>query len=421
MRAAGRLRLAADRVTDPTYPPIDPSPRPTGHRVRRASQLFLHTAEIALRLPEPSKSRWERAGVSPRTERIFNAGSGLLLLVFTVGWSWSIATANAATEEGGPGVAASIADALTDPNAPSTAYLTAATLEAFTPMRGASGRLRAQIRAGGAPIAGGAAGAGQVADRPDTSLGVSGDSGGHSPVAPKRAGVWKLALKVGSAIKPIADFTVITLRPFTDKRRDRIGLYYLGRWPTEERASSARRLGYANPSGFIEVTPQNQETRVSDHFRLRDFLTHDQEDVWPKYLVLDTKLVDKLELVLSDLAAHGVNVEGTKVMSGFRTPRYNASGGDPVGRSAISRHMYGDAADIFIDNDGDGRMDDLNHDRRVNIRDTRIILEAVERVERANPALVGGCGIYRGTGGHGPFVHIDTRGFRARWIGTGDN
>ena len=41
---------------------------------------------------------------------------------------------------------------------------------------------------------------------------------------------------------------------------------------------------------------------VSEHFKLRDFLTHDQANVWPKYLVLEMRNVDKLELVLSDLA-----------------------------------------------------------------------------------------------------------------------
>jgi hypothetical protein len=65
-------------------------------------------------------------------------------------------------------------------------------------------------------------------------------------------------------------------------------------------------------------------------------------------------------------------------------------------------------------------MDDLDHDGRVNIRDARVILQSVERVERDHPALVGGAGIYAAEGGHGPFIHIDTRGFRARWIGSGD-
>jgi hypothetical protein len=33
--------------------------------------------------------------------------------------------------------------------------------------------------------------------------------------------------------------------------------------------------------------------------------------------------------------------------------------------------------------------------------------------------LVGGIGIYKACCGHGPFTHIDTRGYRARWNGEG--
>jgi hypothetical protein len=43
------------------------------------------------------------------------------------------------------------------------------------------------------------------------------------------------------------------------------------------------------------------------------------------------------------------------------------------------------------------------------------MLRAVERVEQKYPDLVGGAGVYRATGEHGPFIHIDVRGSRARW------
>ena len=82
--------------------------------------------------------------------------------------------------------------------------------------------------------------------------------------------------------------------------------------------------------------------------------------------------------------------------------------------------MFGDAADLWIDNDGDGRMDDLNRDGRHDIADAEFVCQAVERVERAHPALVGGCGHYPANSAHGPFTHIDARGYRARWVGSGD-
>ena len=232
-------------------------------------------------------------------------------------------------------------------------------------------------------------------------------------VAPRKAGVWSMALKVGNAIKPLADFSVITLRPATEKKSGRLGLYYIGNWPAARRGKPG--VNYDPPNGFIEVTAQTQNTQLSDHFRLRDFFPHDQQNVWPKYIVVDTKLVDKLKLVLTDLESPGIKPSGVNVMSGFRTPQYNSGVGDTGGRASLSRHMYGDAADIFIDNDGNGAMDDLNKDGRVNIADAMVIRDAATRVERAHPSLIGGVGVYSATSAHGPFTHIDTRGYSARW------
>lgn len=210
-------------------------------------------------------------------------------------------------------------------------------------------------------------------------------------------------------------FTFLKRRPFADKVDGRIGQYLIGFWPAERQRVSS--VAYRNPSGFIEVTPENQDTRISDHFRVRDFLTKGQVGIWPKYLVLREELVDKLELVIADLNTQGVAVRHMTVMSGFRTPQYNGPGGD--GRSGVSRHMYGDAADVFVDNDRNGRMDDLNRDGRVDHRDAQVILNAVERVERKHPALAGGVGVYRANSAHGPFAHVDVRGWRARWGLTG--
>lgn len=383
-----------------------------------AHQLW-DAAEAVLHLPEPTTSRWHRAGVTPRAERVLDVGSALLVTLFAIGWSWSIVMARSAARDDGLGVTpvtAAVAAAFTARGAPTAPFLTEAALMALTPLRGASGKLRAQIGLAGAPVAPHAALPGGEALR------VAADSDAPAQASPSRPGIWRLVVAAGEAIRPVADFNVITLIPTSEKRGGRIGSYRIGSWPTERRGRviGARGVDYSAPSGFIEVTRENQHTLLSEHFRLRDFLTHDQENVWPKYLVVDTRLVDKLELVLSELKRQGIDVSGTRVMSGFRTPQYNTGGGDARGRAALSRHMYGDAADIFIDSDGSGDMDDLNRDRRVNIEDARVIMRAVDRVERAHPELVGGCGVYVATSAHGPFIHIDTRGYPARWVGSGD-
>jgi len=207
--------------------------------------------------------------------------------------------------------------------------------------------------------------------------------------------------------------TVFTMRSFGQKVRAWLNGYRLGYWPQEK--GRLRSEAYRNPDGFIEVTPDNEDTRVSEHFRLRDFLSHDQKDVWPKYLVLREPLLDKLELVIEDLNDHGVNAEGMRIRSGFRTPAHNlAVRGE--GSARDSRHQFGDAADIFIDQEGNGKMSDLNGDHKVNFADVKMILDAVERVEARYPELAGGTGLYAYSGRSGPFAHIDVRGTRARWV-----
>ncbi|HEX6575803.1 MAG TPA: D-Ala-D-Ala carboxypeptidase family metallohydrolase [Gemmatimonadaceae bacterium] len=361
--------------------------------------------------PPPPRQHWH---LSSRGQRIFNAASTFFILFIAIGWIWSIRNAGDEGIPGSPSAVRIISRALTDSRSPTMAFLTDAALGLAVPLRGESGRLRATLQQPGTDL---------PIDTLPHGANVTFSSGARSESttvaeAPSTTGIWSVALAIGNAIRPVADFSVITLKPASAKRGGRIGLYYIGNWPST--GGKTTRGRYEPPAGFIEVTKEQQNTELSDHFKLRDFFPHDQQNVWPKYIVVDIKLIDKLELVLAELEKQGISSKGVRVMSGFRTPQYNRSGGDPRGRATLSRHMYGDAADIFIDNNGDGNMDDLNHDGRVNIKDARVILAAANRVEAAHPSLIGGVGVYSGTSAHGPFTHIDTRGYPARWIGTGD-
>jgi uncharacterized protein YcbK (DUF882 family) len=141
--------------------------------------------------------------------------------------------------------------------------------------------------------------------------------------------------------------------------------------------------------------------------RLADFVTRDGQATWPRYAAVDPRLLDKIELVLDEIeswygGSSRANV-GFDVHSGFRTPLHNRL----VPRSARdSRHQFGDALDLAVDANLDGRL---------SAGDTKLVALAVEIVERAHPDLVGGMGIY--THGGNSYVHIDTRGQRARWRG----
>jgi hypothetical protein len=231
--------------------------------------------------------------------------------------------------------------------------------------------------------------------------------------APMEPGVWALVVEREGVVREIPGVRVITQVPLSRRRDGRIGAYLVGEWPYE--GGGAPSEAYAAPTGIVEVTPENVGMPVSKHFKLGDFLTKGQVDVWPKYVLLSPRLLDKAELTIQEMERRGHIVEHVGVISGFRTPSYNAHGGDTQGRGALSRHMYGDALDFFIDNDRDGRMDDLNGDGRVTVADARVLADAAEAVERAHPTLIGGIGIYAPTGAHSGFVHLDTRGYRARW------
>jgi hypothetical protein len=202
-------------------------------------------------------------------------------------------------------------------------------------------------------------------------------------------------------------FHFITLVPFAQKQNGRVGTFTVGRYPAERRLLSPL---YVVPAGFIEVTPEMLSMAVSTHFTLEQFVSaRDQRDVWPKALVLDLRLVDKLELVIMALEDSGFVAPQLKLLSTFRTPSTTMRNARTA-QAPNSRHQYGDAADFIVDSDGDGRMDDLNRDGRVDLSDARYLVRVILAVEAEHPELVGGIGVYRG-----PFVHVDARGERARW------
>jgi len=189
--------------------------------------------------------------------------------------------------------------------------------------------------------------------------------------------------------------------PFSQKLGGVVNGYRIGTYLAE-------RLGgnHDHPVGFVEVRPEMLDLAITKHLKLADFVTHDdQGDVWPKYVALNPRLLDKLELVFADLGSRVRPDLSVDVHSGFRSPSHNAR----VERAARdSRHQYGDAADIAIDADGDGR---------ITITDELLVMLAVERVEEAHPDLVGGLGLYTSSRYRTPYVHIDARGKRSRWQG----
>lgn len=187
--------------------------------------------------------------------------------------------------------------------------------------------------------------------------------------------------------------------------------YRIGQYPT---VALRQQAIYTPPRGLIEITRENEHALVSPHFRLRQFLCK-QEGGYPKYLALDARLLTALELLLEKANAQGYHARTFTIMSGYRTPYYNRAIGNST---TYSRHVWGDAADIFIDeHPQDGHMDDLNQDGAVDSHDAEVMYDLIESEydSRYNKLLVGGLARYRETSSHGPFVHVDVRGIVSRW------
>lgn len=226
--------------------------------------------------------------------------------------------------------------------------------------------------------------------------------------APARPGLYPLALirDDGATVR----LNAFVLRPFGDVRDGELDGYRIGQYPRNPLRGNPI---YLAPPGFVEVTPDRVGTEVSPHFTLGQFLCKQQPEAWPKYLVLRELLVTKLETLLAETNRRGIRTDGFFIMSGFRTPHYNAA----IGNTAYSRHVWGGAADIFIDTDGDGVMDDLDGDGRTGIEDARVLQRIAQDLSEDGVwrRLLGGLGLYGPRIHRGAFVHVDARGARARW------
>ena len=227
--------------------------------------------------------------------------------------------------------------------------------------------------------------------------------------APNEKGLYKIKIK-NITVADSMVLNVFVMVPFSELKTENLNGYNIGKYPN----IPLKQLPiYKPPRGFVEVTKENEITHISPHFQLKQFLSKQTSD-YPKYVVIRERLILKLELILEKVNEKGYAANTFHIMSGYRTPYYNKA----IGNVKYSRHLWGGAADIFIDeNPKDNMMDDLNKDRINNWKDAKILYDIIDQMYGRTfyEAFTGGLGRYKKTTNHGPFVHVDVRGFRARW------
>jgi hypothetical protein len=230
------------------------------------------------------------------------------------------------------------------------------------------------------------------------------------------SGKWKYTAPETTGLHPViikneADGESILINnfvmyPFDSVENHRINGYRIGPYPPPKSDI------YSTPSGLIEITEYNENTFLSPHFQLKDFKCK-QGSGFPKYVALNERLLYKLEIIIEQVQDQGYECNGLAVMSGYRTPYYNKA----IGNVPYSRHVFGDAADIYVDENNDGLMDDLNRDGISNKEDVQVLYSIIEGLKE-NPwyaPFKGGLGIYDRTTVRTAFLHVDLRGTFARW------
>jgi peptidase M15-like protein len=226
--------------------------------------------------------------------------------------------------------------------------------------------------------------------------------------APARPGLYTLELD-GPGHNDSVDIHVFVLVPASQVKNGWLNGYRIGSYPPASKS-------YTPPKGFVEVTKDNEDTKVSPHFRLKQLICRqDTLADFPKYVVLEQRLLLKLETILERVNRMGFSTDTLHVMSAYRTPYYNHA----IGDVKYSQHQWGSAADVYIDPHDKDRMEDLNRDGRIDIADSKFLYDRIEEwFERKDlQKFEGGLGFYPATAAHPPFVHVDVRGTKARWKG----
>jgi len=172
---------------------------------------------------------------------------------------------------------------------------------------------------------------------------------------------------------------------------------------SETQSNIAPYRGMLAGRSYYLVPPGDVYKKIVGPFRIRDFMPKDKyyrsntlrrkrKIIW----LMDKRVLKKLLQLKQHLAKADFDEDAFHVVNGYRHPAYNAK----VGGASKSRHILGQAIDISVA--------DIDKNGRIEKKDKAIVLDLLEKkVIRS----FGGLGLYPKT----RTVHLDVRGYRARW------
>ena len=224
--------------------------------------------------------------------------------------------------------------------------------------------------------------------------------------APDEPGL--VSLQVSDGNTPLITLNVFVMVPASALQNGSIEGYEIGDYPAPIDESPI----YLPPDGFIRVTQELLGVNVSPNFKLGQFVDQQVQD-FPKYIVLRERLLLKLEALLEALNEAGLEADSFSIVRGYITPARNRD----LNGTRDSRHMYGGAATLIIDRDGDGRMDDINRDGALNRLDGLQLFDFADELFSipGKEYLQGGLYLYDDFAVGTTLLMLDARGFRKRW------
>jgi len=222
----------------------------------------------------------------------------------------------------------------------------------------------------------------------------------------KKTIIATLALLLSAGNNPVKETKVTKQEKVTTKQKidqilsnlQKVHASKLGADYLKKSGLDHKKYAYALGSRTYYLVPESMmNTKILGNNTIRDLTSPGPkfEDKTP--VLLNKKVLYKYIEMCDALKKMGHNPDNIKITAGHRHPKHN----DSEGGAYTSKHITGDALDFDVG--------DVNTNGTADMEDKLIVYEILNRQ------------VIRSTGGIGKYswhphgLHIDVRGYRARW------